>query len=52
MYQSCEGHTNFVVAACVVPPFEGHPYGLVLTGGNDHTVSFSLMLPSPFDPDL
>jgi phospholipase A-2-activating protein len=38
VFQSCEGHTNFVSCVCVILPNQKHPTGLILTGGNDHTI--------------
>ncbi|KAL4710493.1 hypothetical protein ACJJTC_008895 [Scirpophaga incertulas] len=32
------GHSNFVSCVCWVPPCEGFPEGLVVTGSNDNTI--------------
>lgn len=36
--QTLTGHSNFVVCVCVLPPHNGHPLGLILTGSNDHCI--------------
>ncbi|KDR14862.1 hypothetical protein L798_11403, partial [Zootermopsis nevadensis] len=36
--QTLIGHSNFVVCVCVLPPHDGQPLGLILTGSNDHCI--------------
>ena len=36
--QTLVGHTNFVVCVCVLPPYDGQPLGLILTGSNDRCI--------------
>lgn len=36
--QTLTGHSNFVVCVCVLPPYDGQPLGLILTGSNDHCI--------------
>lgn len=42
------GHSNFVVAVCVMPPDERYPHGLIMTGSNDNNIhAYSLESPQP-----
>lgn len=36
--QTLMGHSNFIVCVCVLPPHDGHPLGLILTGSNDRCI--------------
>jgi WD40 repeat protein len=36
--QTLIGHSNFVVCVCILPPHDGQPLGLILTGSNDHCI--------------
>jgi len=36
--QTLFGHSNFVVCVCVLPPYDGQPLGLILTGSNDRCI--------------
>ena len=42
------GHTNFVVAVCMMPPSDTYPQGLIVTGSNDKTIlAYTLDSPQP-----
>ena len=42
------GHSNFVTSACVMPPDERYPHGLIMTGSSDHTIlAYTLESPQP-----
>ncbi|CAG7833242.1 unnamed protein product [Allacma fusca] len=48
VFQSCEGHTNFVSCVHVLQPNVKYPHGLILTGSHDHTVlGFEIGKPVP-----
>jgi len=48
VFQSCNGHTNFVSCVCIIPPTPKYPKGLILTGSHDHTIlGFELGKPAP-----
>jgi hypothetical protein len=36
--QTLIGHSNFVVCVCILPPHDGHPLGVILTGSNDRCI--------------
>ncbi|PSN46406.1 Phospholipase A-2-activating protein [Blattella germanica] len=46
--QTFVGHSNFVSSVCVLPPHDGHPSGLIVTGSNDNIIrAFALDSPTP-----
>ena len=42
------GHSRYVASICTMPPSEGHPQGLVITGGHDNLIlAFDFNSPEP-----